>query len=974
MDFTTTLLAVIVGVILLFIAVLAVRHRILFTMGVRNFARRPKNTVVVIAGLLISTAVISGSLVAGDSFNYTIQKITYDTLGPVDEVVTVGSQYGTYQFFNASAYDKLAGDPSVTGLVAGIAPEVSINVPLVRDASSGVTATGARVFGTNLTVDKSFGSFTLLDGTRTDATDLGANEVLIQNKLARELDAHVGDTLTVYGGSTGSALSARNFTIKYIAQDEGKAQYGLGLNVYTTLEAAQAFAQKPGQITGIRITNMGSAENGAAGSTAVVDTVTRALAGLPLTFTVSPIKQNLLTQAQNTGAQISSLFVLLSAFSVAAGVALIINILVMLAEERKSELGIVRAIGLPRGNLIELILFEGVIYAVIAAALGSVIGIGVGAALTYGFNSLFTNLSSPLSVHFTASMVFEAFLIGMLVTLATVGLTSFRISRINIIQAIRDTEEEVDTGRSTRIVAASALLVVIGMALYAVAGSNILIKVLAPTLAVLGAGLLGSRFTSSRWTFSMAGVVLVAYILYLSIYTLAGLTSSDANTLLVAGGIVLVIGVVLVVVMNVTILVRALNGVFGRTRALGAIIKPSLAYPFNKMFRTGLTVTMFSLVTFIIVFFAVSGATYQVNVAQQAGGYDVRATSAVALSNLTNAQAAEGTLTAQTPGVVSPSVTPFNTSEVVYSDGLFAARVYGLTVNNQTVQYQGPPFDTVYGIDAPFINHTTYTFSNSLENATSTQSAWQSLDNPRNVILDSGYRYGSSNTPVKAGDTVRFVTANGTATFTVSGVLDESYLHGVFMGKPAMQQVFPTITGNSLFLIKTAPGVDPLNVTYDLKRDFQQYGVDAGVIRDEVLQLNQQNNVVYGVIQVFLGLGLIIGVASLGIIAVRSVHERRRDIGIMLAMGLEKRKVFLSILIEVLFITILGSLIGLFAGVASSYAAYLSISQPMNPFTIPVTLLVAIYAIIFAAAIICTIGPARAAATLPPAEAVRYSE
>lgn len=227
MDFTT-LLAVIVGLILLFTAVLAVRHRILFTMGVRNFSRRPKNTAIVIVGLLVSTAVISGSLVAGDSFNYTIQKIAYDSLGAVDEVVTVGSQYGNYQFFNSSVYDKLAADPTVTGLVAGIAPEVSINVPSVLDASNGVTATGARLFGTNLTIDKSFGSFTLLDGTRTDATDLRADEVLIQNKLARELNAHVGDTLTVYGASTGAALSTRNFTIKYIAQDEGKAQYRYG--------------------------------------------------------------------------------------------------------------------------------------------------------------------------------------------------------------------------------------------------------------------------------------------------------------------------------------------------------------------------------------------------------------------------------------------------------------------------------------------------------------------------------------------------------------------------------------------------------------------------------------------------------------------------------------------------------------------------------------------------------------------------
>jgi ABC-type antimicrobial peptide transport system permease subunit len=94
----------------------------------------------------------------------------------------------------------------------------------------------------------------------------------------------------------------------------------------------------------------------------------------------------------------------------------------------------------------------------------------------------------------------------------------------------------------------------------------------------------------------------------------------------------------------------------------------------------------------------------------------------------------------------------------------------------------------------------------------------------------------------------------------------------------------------------------------------------------------------------------------------------------MLAMGLEKNKVSLSMLIEVLFITVLGSLIGLFTGIASSYAAYLSISQPTNPFTIPVMNLVVIYVIIFAAAIVCTLGPARAAAALPPADAIRYSE
>ncbi len=253
--------------------------------------------------------------------------------------------------------------------------------------------------------------------------------------------------------------------------------------------------------------------------------------------------------------------------------------------------------------------------------------------------------------------------------------------------------------------------VVLYVVLYVVAGSNVLIKVIAPSLAILGAGVLGSRFTSSRWTFSVAGNALVAYILYL-IYTLEDQSGTEGMMAIVAAGILLVLGAVLIAVVNVTTLIRAVNGTIGRTRTLGAIVKPSLAYPFNKMLRTGLTVTMFSLVTFIIVLFAIQGTTFQVDVAQQAGGYDVRATSAVPLSNLTYApQAAGGAATAQTSGAPSPSVVPFDTSKVVYSDGLFTELVYGLTINDQTVNYRGPPFDTVYGVDASFVDHATYGFS-----------------------------------------------------------------------------------------------------------------------------------------------------------------------------------------------------------------------------------------------------------------------
>ena len=143
-----------------------------------------------------------------------------------------------------------------------ISPTITGNIPSVDDATSGITATDAQLRALNFTLDKEFGSFTLMDGTRTNATDLGSNEVLINNKLAVDLNAHTGDTLTVNYVLPDSTFSAHNFTVKYIAQDVGKAQFGLRKTMFMPLEAAQNLVQKPGQINEIDISNTGNIERG----------------------------------------------------------------------------------------------------------------------------------------------------------------------------------------------------------------------------------------------------------------------------------------------------------------------------------------------------------------------------------------------------------------------------------------------------------------------------------------------------------------------------------------------------------------------------------------------------------------------------------------------------------------------------------------------------------------------------------------
>ena len=93
---------------------------------------------------------------------------------------------------------------------------------------------------------------------------------------------------------------------------------------------------------------------------------------------VATPKQELLEEAEAIGGEFGALFLFIGSFAIIAGVMLLVNVFVMLAEERKGELGMLRAVGLRRGRLIRGFVIEGTVYALVASALGLVAGLGVG--------------------------------------------------------------------------------------------------------------------------------------------------------------------------------------------------------------------------------------------------------------------------------------------------------------------------------------------------------------------------------------------------------------------------------------------------------------------------------------------------------------------------------------------------------------------------------------------------------------------
>ena len=83
---TSVILSIVIGICsqMSLMVYFSAKHRLLWTLGLRNLLRNKRNTALMMAGLLIGSAIITSSLVVGDSLNATIQEEAYIILGETD--------------------------------------------------------------------------------------------------------------------------------------------------------------------------------------------------------------------------------------------------------------------------------------------------------------------------------------------------------------------------------------------------------------------------------------------------------------------------------------------------------------------------------------------------------------------------------------------------------------------------------------------------------------------------------------------------------------------------------------------------------------------------------------------------------------------------------------------------------------------------------------------------------------------------
>src|SRR6059036_3086590 len=958
MDGAITLLLV-VGAICLVVVAWAGRKRFPLRIGAGNFFRRKTQVAIVVAGLLIGTAIITSSYVIQSTFDYTVKVAVFRALDAVDEVVFVPSPEGGRLPFSAQVYDNVTLHLGDMPNVAGVAPRYQLPGAVV-DTTSQLFEPTATVIGFDSGRD--LGDFVRADGSTWDGSGLGATEAIINHKLETAVEAKVGQGLLVSMG-TPRGNAQMSLTVKEIVRDEGRGAWNDNENLFVPLGTIQNALSAGGRINTITVANAGGPKEGYLRSDDVVREMMPFLPQTP-TFTISKAKADSIDGASRNIDQLSQVFVLLGFFTVIAGILLIINIFVMLAEERKGEMGVARALGMRRKNLVQSFVSEGLLYALLSSVVGTFTGLLVAGVILWGFSQVFGASSfggTGFILTWTDSDLINGFAIGFLITMATIVIASWRVSKLNIVRAIRDIPEPVPHGSTRRQVAAGAAIAVLGAVGFIVAllRQNLLLQDLGPVGLAFGLAVLTMRVVPARAVFTAAGAFIVGWVL--SPWKFFSIANADI-TLFIAAGLMLVLGGLLVVLFN-SDSILALATRLVRRRTWRPVVRTAIAYPMNKKFRTGAALASIALVMFTIATMSGIQAEVSSSIAttsvRESGGFALIGASGVPIANVSAAFDAYRTDTGST-NITDPILSLSQARLQVSPNATFAGRLFNTSLIG-VPSGSAPPFE-LQSLDPK-----TY------------PDPWTAIQTTPGLAIVNGSVIPNNFGPnfgtfsVSVGGSLYYGNRTAPRSVKVIGILYEQFVQGLWVSADLLKNEFG-IEAASLFYFHVRTGVDVTRAGHDLERYFISYQLITLNIQEFINQILETTMGVFNLLEAYLALGLIVGISGLGVITMRNVVERRQETGALRALGFRKSMVLKSFLFELSFIALTGIAMGVALGVALSYDLYLRFFANQAAFVIPWDRLLLLGGIAFLGAVLATASPAIRASRMPPAEALRSFE
>ncbi len=1100
-DMTYIMIALVAVLLMAVSSVLYVllRNRVMFQIGVRNIPRRRAQTILIIIGLMLSTLIISTALSVGDTVDYSLTGTTYNHLKSIDELVAARTD-AVAPLANAGGDNEAQPteehDPTIGlgGLIsARPIPADDANslvtefqgmdgidgaIAVVRAPAPVVNETKGQaeplVLLMGLPAEMNGFSGDLKAGGKVVSTaELADDEVYASKDAAKELDIEVGDSV-VFTLATprvdGSIASVpHTYTVRAIVDDgvlTGSLLHG-AFGFVLPIERLQEITGRTAEVDFIAVSNDGGVRDGLKNSDAVTDELNTRLENTP--WAAAAIKQNFVDASGELASIFTTIFVVLGLFSIASGMLLIFLIFVMLAAERKVEMGMIRAVGTKRSHLVQMFLSEGMIYNLVSAAIGCALGIGVSVIMIRLMAKIFADEGLDITFHVTARSLIVAYSIGVVLTFLTVVFSSWQIGNLNIVSAIRDSADP--TKKRERPASSSALggvvryivwvlfkpeswgqlaraigLVVLGIVslaagfglffaaialyggsgvtsslgvLFGVLGGLVIFLAVVTTFVGLsqifqmgplmliagpilmqlgwvqssafffGAGLslviIGSalllRFLGApeRLVFTAMGVtMLVFWLLYVG-GNVPGTDRMDGDIeMFFLSGVTMVVAGTFVLVYNADIILGLLTLTGGLFSSLVPSIKTAVAYPLASKFRTGMTIAMISLVMFSLVMFSTMNENFDriFLSADALGGYDVLVTENPGnpIEDLTAALQAKD----------------FPTDGIAGEDKVAVASRQVSKLAQLNIEKPDAIGYDIYGMSPEFIKNNDLKFQSRAKGFESDDALRTALaNNPDYVIIDAWLVGGGFDDAfiegLKATDKtfdpipleIQDSATGATKRVQLVGVLSRAasgLYAGLFVPESTFDDLFPR-RETTLHYVRLNDGVSATDTARGIEKTLLSQGVQADSQRQIVKDYQAQSRGITYLMQGFMGIGLFVGIAAVGVIAFRTVVERRQQIGMLRAIGYTRRAVALSFLMESSFTALLGITSGIAMGLLLAYQLLNTeefAASGIQGFYINWMQLLLIGGFAFLASLLMTIIPSRQAASIPIAEALRY--
>lgn len=927
-------------------------------IGLRSVARRPGEASLVIIGSLLATALIVASFIVGDSFHTSYRVRAETRLGPLDMLVLSDDAEADLAALQASLPPKPNPESNVDSPADGGTIE---SLLVVGEGEVNIANADGKIepiigfWEVDPVELKAFGNDLEAAGIAGVPDDLSGTDVVINDVLAGDLRVIAGDTVNVVAGE-----SIVQLTVAKVIPSWGLAGFRPIIAAPGTLSDRLPNTENVFR-TSIALSNVGDTYEG---RDTIPQTEEYIRSVLGDEATVTNVKAFTLDRADRIGDNTTSQFSTVGGFSVAAGILLMINLFVMLAAERKVDLGTMRALGLQRSHTRRAFSVEGLVYGLAATAAGLLVGVAVAwVIIQISAESFSEGDGLQIRLGLKSSSLFSGAVIGLAITQLTVLLTAMRVVRINIVSALKDAVEARATRQSSIRIGIGLAVATTGLGLWLAAADNQLVAFVAPVMMAVGLVPAVSRLIGQKlavvagcgfgifWAASVFGLLTDTY------------ENPDIELFLLQG--------ITMVGLSVTILAafdQWLMAIIRKIASGSVASKLGLSNPMARPVRTALLVSMYALVILTVTFTAILNTVFASQspkyTAQAAGSYDLFVLSST-LGPLEEKELSDRDDIDVAVEIVSGSVMVRSAIMDADDEGLELGDP-GAPDPSEAIPVRR--FVSLVSEDfaangGPVLLERSSRYANDDE-------VWQALVTSRSFAVLPLWR------GLDIGETFEVHGRDGSMVeVEVIGLNDWSWIAGMGMYVSDLynDDLLPEQTPFRRHHVIAADGVDLDQLVEDLEAEFAKNGADAESFPGLLAEEAAETNAFIQILQGYLGLGLLIGIAGLCVVLIRGVRERRQQLGMLRAIGFRSELLRNSFLIEAFFIGSQGVALGIGLGTLSAWQV-LTRSSAFGEefdFSVPVLWLAGLAAVSIAASMFAGLFPAIRAGRTVPAEALR---